>query len=107
MTEIICAAITAASAIVCALVASQNKRREKAEAERIEREERRAAMRMRESHLQLRLLEAETSLTIGVALGLKRGKCNGELEEGLKKVQAAREEYETFLQEIATEHLSK
>lgn len=107
MTEIICAAITAASAIVCAFVANQNRKREKADAERAERAEHRAAIRMRESHLHLRMLAADTALTIGIAYALKRGKANGELEEGLRAVEQARKEYDDFLREIASEHLEE
>ena len=107
MTEVICATIGAVSAIICAHVARTNQRRDKAEADRLEKSERRAAQRMRESHLQMRMLAAESDLTIGVAMALKRGYANGEIEKGLLAVEKAKQEYESFLEEIAAQHLAK
>lgn len=107
MTEVICSTIGAVSAIICAYVARQNKLRDKAEAERNERSERRAAQRAKESLLNMKMLAAESDLTIGVAMALKRGYTNGDLDAGIIAVKEARQEYESFLEEIAAQHLNK
>lgn len=55
--------------------------------------------------LSLKLMNANCALTIGTALAIKRGRANGELEDGLKKVEEAQKEYEDFLRTIALEDL--
>jgi len=64
-----------------------------------------AEQRKKENILAMRLTHANTKLTIGVATALKVGHANGEIEEGLKAVKEANEEYERFLQEVASDHL--
>jgi len=66
----------------------------------------RAEQRRRESLLALELMNANTSLTIGVAMALKRGHANGEIEQGLKDVDEARKKYEKFHNEIVAGHLN-
>ena len=103
--EVICVLISSAATIACAIIAykaeihAKEAREERAEAERC------AARRVRESMLSLKLMNANCALTIGTALAIKRGRANGELEDGLKKVQEAQDEYEDFLKTIALEDL--
>ena len=92
MTEIICAVITALGAVIVAAVGRDVKKRNEKEEERDEK-------RRKESHLQLAMIAANTSLTIGVAMALKNGHCNGEVEEGLQEVRDAKREYQKFLAE--------
>jgi len=66
----------------------------------------RSEERKKESLLALRLTNANTKLTLGVAMAIKHGHANGEIEEGLEAVKNAQRDYETFLQELATEHLN-
>ena len=98
--SVYCAAISAASAIACAIIGARRARRdreEKAQRERAEAEER--AQRER--------VEARAAqLTVGVAMALKRGHCNGEVEDGLEAVQKADTEYAAFLESVAVEHLT-
>ena len=77
-----------------------NADREADEAER-ERINKRAEQRMKESLLTMRLINADTQLTLGVAMAIKRGHANGEIEEGLKAVQDAQKEYQEFNEELA------
>lgn len=70
------------------------------EAER-KRIDKRAEQRMKESLLTMRLINADTQLTLGVAMAIKRGHANGEIEEGLEAVKAAQEEYQKFNDELA------
>ncbi len=100
MTEIICTFITAAATIICAYMAAQGKKR-------ADKEDARAEQRSKEGRLQLQMLDANSKLTIGVAMALKHGHANGEVEEGLKAVEDAQKEYVEFLEGIALDHIKK
>jgi len=107
MTEIICSAIAAAAAIVCAVVttkmANAEKERKKAEDEQSKAYKERA----KESRLQLAMIAANSKLTVGVAMALKHGHANGEVEAGLEAVDKANGEYTTFLEELALNQINK
>ena len=92
MTEVICAALTGFCAIVCAAIASQASKREK---------------RAKEGRLQLAMIDANCKLTVGVAMALKRGHCNGEVEQGLAAIQKTQREYEQFLEGIGIDHITR
>ena len=94
MTEVICAALTGFCAIVCAVIASQASKREKREKTEQERLDRRAEQRAKEGRLQLAMIDANCKLTVGVAMALKRGHCNGEVEQGLAAIQKTQRDYE-------------
>lgn len=100
MTEIICTFITAAATIICAYMAVQEKKRS-------DRVDARAEQRAKEGRLQLAMIDANSKLTVGVAMALKNGYANGEVEEGLKAVREAQKEYIKFLEGIALEHITK
>ena len=74
--------------------------REANEAERA-RIDKRAEQRKKESLLTMQLISADTKLTLGLAMAVKRGHANGEIEEGLEAVKAAQEEYQKFNDELA------
>ena len=107
MVEIICAAITGVAAIICAAMAAQASKREKREKAEQERIDRRAEQRAKEGRLQLAMINALSQLTVGVAMALKRGHCNGEVETGLQAVQQTTKEYEQFLEGIGIEHITR
>ena len=100
MVEIICAAIAAASTIICAYMAAQGKKRS-------DKEDAIAEQRAKEGRLQLKMMDANSKLTVGVAMALKHGHANGEVEEGLKAVEEANNEYVHFLEGIALDKLKK
>ncbi|MCM1218112.1 MAG: hypothetical protein NC548_26800 [Lachnospiraceae bacterium] len=100
MTEVICTAITAAATIICAFIAHTTSQREK-------REDERAEQRAKEGRLQLKMSEANNKLTIGVAMALKTGHANGEIEAGLKAVEDAQNDYRLFLEGMALDELKK
>ena len=106
MTEVICAALTAFCAIVCVAIAIRrlSARSEKEEQERINR---RAEQRAKEGRLQLAMIDANCKLTVGVAMALKRGHCNGEVEQGLAAVQKTQHDYEQFLEGIGIDHITR
>ena len=104
--SVYCAAISAASAIACAIIGARRARRDREEKAQRERVEARAAQRAKEGRLQLAMIHAVGKLTVGVAMALKRGHCNGEVEDGLEAVQKADTEYAAFLESVAVEHLT-
>lgn len=106
MISIICAIIAAVATIICALIASSHNKAEKYRQACEQREEARARQRIKESRLQLAMIAANSELTVGVAMALKRGQCNGEVESGLTAVQDARKKYNEFLEDVAMEHIN-
>lgn len=107
MTEIICSAIAGMATIVCGVLTYQSTKKNKEIAEANARSEKRAAQRAQESKLSLALMDANCSLTVGVALALKHNHCNGEVEAGLEAVRKAQADYLAFMESIAIEHLAK
>ena len=107
MAEIICAVITGVATIICAAIAAQASKREKREKAEQERVNRRAEQRAKEGRLQLAMINALSQLTVGVAMALKRGHCNGEVEAGLKAVQQTSRESEQFLEGIGIDHITR
>lgn len=107
MVEILCAFIAASAAIICAAMAAQASKRDKRDQAEQERVERRAEQRAKEGRLQLAMIDANCQLTVGVAMALKRGKCNGEVEAGLSAVQKTTKDYERFLEGIAMDHITR
>ena len=107
MTEIICAVVAAAATILCAWIASKSSRAEKARKVDEEKAQKRADQRSKEARLQLAMIAANSKLTVGVAMALKHGHTNGEVEEGLAAVEAANSDYTKFLEDLALEHIKK
>lgn len=100
IVTIITALISATATIIVAVISKNVKKQN-------ERSEEETRLRAKEAKLQLKMLHANSKLTIGVAMALKRGHCNGEVEEGLKAVEEADAEYSAFLENIAIEHIKK
>ena len=105
MTEIICAVVAAIATIICAWIAASTNRLEKARKKDEEKSEQRSLQRSKEARLQLAMIAANSKLTVGVAMALKHGHTNGEVEEGLAAVQTANDEYARFLEEVALDHI--
>lgn len=68
--------------------------------------EHRAEARRKEGLLSMELQMATAKLSYAVAMALKRGSPNGEVEDGVEAYEAARKKYLAFLNEQAAEHLS-
>ncbi len=97
--------ISAISAIICAYIAADNKKRGKIEDEKDRVREKREELRAKEGRLQLQMINANSQLTIGLAMAMKNGHCNGEVEEGLRAVKDANDAYVTFLEEVAIDNI--
>lgn len=101
MVEVLCAVIAACSTVLCSLIALKAERAEKQRKVEIEQEEERAKQRSKEGRLQLAMIAANSELTVGVAMALKNGHCNGEVERGLEAVTEANKRYSEFLESVA------
>ncbi len=66
----------------------------------------RADARKKESLLALEMQMATAKMSCAVAMALKRGHANGEVEEAVNAYEEARKKYLTFLNEQATNHLN-
>ena len=100
MTEIICAVITAVSAVAVALVGS-NIRKSNA------RMEERAKLRQRESMLSLKMMDATLQLSIVTANALTGGHNNGNVKRARDAADAAAKEFEDFMREVTAHEISK
>lgn len=100
MTGIISAVISACAAIICAVIGRRTAIKDK-------KNEERAEQRAKESLLSMQLMNANCKLTVGVAMALKRGQCNGEVEEGLAAVEEATKAYEDFHSNLVIKQLSR
>lgn len=107
MTDIICAVIAAIAATLCAWIAANTAKVEKNRKVENERAEELNRQRATEAQLQLAMIAANSKLTVGVAMALKNGHCNGEVEAGLAAVEKANAKYTEFLESIALNHIRK
>lgn len=99
--------IPAASAVAVAVieaVAAKERRQNKAQREK---QERRAAQRAEESRLSMQMMDATLQLSIVSANALTNGHNNGNVERARIAAQKAQEEYEKFLQKLASNELAK
>ena len=69
--------------------------------------EERAAVRRRESLLNLQMTMASSKLAYATAVAIERGKTNGELKEAKADYAAAKAAYLQFLNEQAADHLTE
>lgn len=91
------------SLIVSLVMAAINRRQKKRDALQDELSE----ARKEETLLHLNLQMATAKLSYATAMALKRGKANGEVEEGVEAYEEAKHEYYDFLNRQATEHLNR
>ena len=95
------------SLLVSVLMLIINSRQKRRENERDRRQEKLVAARNRESVLHLNLQMATAKLAYANAMAIKRGKPNGEIEEGIAAYETAKKEYVNFLNQQATESLNE
>lgn len=105
--EVLCVAITGVCTIVVACIGAASSKHNKETAALDATREEQSKQRASESMLLLKLMNADCALTVGTALALQRGHCNGEMEAGLEAVKEAQEEYAAFHDSIALAQLNK
>ena len=96
MVTIITAIISSISAICVAYIGAHAK---KVEARNDKREKRRE----KESLLSMKMMDATMQLSIVSANALTNGQNNGNVEQAREAAKKAREEYEQFLREVASQ----
>ena len=75
--------------------------------EREKNVDRRAELRRKESLLALKMQMANGKLTYAVAMAYKRGKPNGEVEDGIEAYEEAKKEYYDFINETHVKFIEK
>lgn len=110
MSDIVLVAIVTGTfsliaAVIAGVISIKQIKLNKKIQEENEKMERRAEQRKQESLLAMELSHANTQLTIGVAMALKNGYANGEIEYGLELVNKSSEKYSAFIRQMANEHL--
>jgi len=113
MATFISAAIASAQALLTGLLLFYLQRRQRmaddkalaVEASRRKQEETRDQRRQRAELLQLALISANNDLGYAVAMAVKRGHANGEVEKAIAAYETAKREYYAFLNEQAVDNL--
>lgn len=100
VNEIICTAISAASAILVAILTVYIKRYE-------DRAERDSKFRERQMLLLLRMVDSAISLSIVSANALMDYKNNGNVAEAYESAAEAKKEYKQMMQELTAQQASK
>ena len=85
--------------IVMVVINARQKKREK-------EIDARAEARKQESLLSLKLTMATAKMSFAVAMAVKRGHPNGEVEEAIADYEAAKKEYIQFINEQAAERIN-
>ena len=105
MTEWLTTAIAAAiPSVLCGVFMFYFQRQQRRKDKRVEH---RAEARREESLLHLELQMATAKLAFATAVAVKRGKANGEVDDGIEVYETARHKYLAFLNEQAAEHLNQ
>lgn len=100
MTEIICSVIAAAAAIICAFLARKNALHDA-------KEEKRQALRRKESLLSMEMMDATMQLCVVTANALTGGHNNGNVERAREAEKAAAEKYRQFMRETTAYEVGK
>jgi hypothetical protein len=66
----------------------------------------RAKIRAEESYLSMRLMSANTSLTIATAIAVKENKVNGKMESALAEAEKAQRDYYDFINRTASSQMT-
>lgn len=74
---------------------------------RYEKMDKRAELRKREGLVGLELAEANAKLSYAVAMALKRGTANGEVEDGIASFKKAIKSRDDFLKEASAEYMAR
>jgi hypothetical protein len=87
-----------AVAIIGGIFHVETRQRKKKDAEA----DARAEIRAEESRLAMKLMSANTSLTIATAIAVKEQKTNGKMETALEEAAKAQREYYDFINRVAS-----
>ena len=102
METIITAAATVAVALIGAISAVDLRRKKKADM----RSEERALLRMEESRLSMKMMNAAIKLGVATALAVEEKKLNGEMKDARALAAKAQKEYDEFVQKVAANQVA-
>lgn len=71
------------------------------------KEAERQRIREEESKKLIRIIEANTRLTLGIADAIRTGKCNGNIDGGISAVSEAESAYKQYAVDLLKEKISK
>lgn len=105
--ELVRTILVGISSVAVAYVGAMEKRRKKDAEETAKAIEKAVENRSKEARLQMQMILANIKLTVGVAMALKHGHCNGEVEAGLEAVKDAEKAYTGFIQGVGFDEIMK
>lgn len=97
-------AVSAVAVAIIEAIAAKDRKQTKIQREK---QEKRAAQRAEESRLSMQMMDATLQLSIVTANALTGGHNNGNVERARVAAQKAQDEYEKFLQKLASNELAK
>ena len=98
--QVVTALISATSVIIVARINADSRRHMK-------KSEEREDIRNKGTLIQLKMMQANTKLTDAIAIAIKRGYANGEVEAAQKEIAEVEKEYNQFMIEMTAKNLSK
>lgn len=98
---------SAIALVIVAVIEAVAVRDRKRAKEDKERTERRAAVRERESRLSMEMTSAACALALISAKKLTGMHTNGDVEEAMQKAKAAQNDYQNFLEDVASHQVAK
>ena len=99
--------ITLLQAITVAFISGLFNRESRKRKEDQSKIDQHAEMRIKENLLSMKLISANTSLTVATALAVQEGKTNGKMTAALAEAEKAQKEYYEFINSIAHQQLHK
>jgi hypothetical protein len=105
VTEIICTFITAATAVIVAVLTAQIKKNEALAEERAKEDDEKAEVRKTESLLSMRMSFANLKLGITTSLAVTGGHTNGNVEAAQEEAEKAAAEYEDFIRKQGLDNI--
>lgn len=98
--QVITALISATSVIIVARINVDSR-------SHVKKSEEREKVRNKGTLIQLKMMQANTKLTDAIAIAIKRGYPNGEVEAAQKEIAEVEKEYNQFMIEMTAKNLSK
>lgn len=94
-------------AVAVAIIAGLFNREAKKRKKEAEKSEKRNALRAEEGLLSMKLMNANTDLTVATAIAVRDSKCNGEMSSAMEKAKIVQREYYEFINQIATKQIAE
>lgn len=99
--------VSAAGLVIVAIIEGVAARERKSVRRDREREERRAALRERESRLSMEMMSATCDLALVTAKKVNGMHTNGDVEDAMESASTAQDAYRAFLRDTASHQVAK